>query len=91
MRRAFDYITAIVLYPILALLGFGLLVADPFRFTQYLTAAGQRLRPLFEPDRCNGCRALLTANANDEHAGYCCNCQSKIGGHSVYCKGRTAE
>jgi hypothetical protein len=91
VRRAFDYLVLVVCFPLLAVWGFGLLVADPFRFTQMLSAAGKRLRPLFEPVNCRSCHAFLTSAANDEHAGVCCNCTGTRRGHSVYCKGRTAE
>ena len=74
MRRAFDYLVLVICFPLLALLAFGLAVADPFRLTQFLTAAGTKLRPIFEPVKCRGCGGLLTARANDEHAGVCCNC-----------------
>ena len=88
MRRVVDYLALVLLFPFLALLGFGLAVADPFRLTQLLTAAGKQLRPLFEPVNCRKCHGLLTSSANDEHAGIRCNCLKR---HSAFCKGRTAE
>ena len=89
MRRAFDYIVLVVAFPFLALLAFGLAVADPFRLTQFLSESGRVLRPFFEPTNCENCHAILTAGANDEHAGMCCKCvTARTHKHSVYCKGR---
>jgi hypothetical protein len=88
MRRAFDYIVLVIAFPFLALLAFGLAVADPFRLTQFLSEAGRVLRPLFEPTKCGNCGAILTAGANDEHAGMCCECvTARTHTHSVCCKG----
>lgn len=81
MRRIFDYLALVILFPILALLAFGLAVSNPFRLCQLLTAAGKMLRPLFEPVNCRGCGAILTAHVNDAHAGVCCPCS----GHARIC------
>jgi hypothetical protein len=98
VRRAFNYVGLVLFFPLLALLGFGLAVSDPFKFARFCRDLGTRLRPLFEPHNCYGCRALLTASANDEHAGFCCNCVEVLclagkmrGVHREFCKGRTAE
>lgn len=98
MRRAFNCVVLIVLFPFLAVGAFALLVADPFQFTRMLSDAGRSLRLLFEPVYCRKCQALLSASANDEHAGICCDCVEiylaigkRRGRHSEFCKGRTAE
>jgi hypothetical protein len=100
MRRAFNYVGLVLFFPLLALLGLGLAVSDPFQFSRFCRDLGTRLRPLFEPHNCRICHALLSAGANDEHAGLCCNCVEVMllqgqhpgyGKHREFCKGRMAE
>jgi hypothetical protein len=96
VRRAFNYVGLVLFFPLLALLGLGLAVSDPFQFCRFCEGVGKGLRPVFEPSNCRICHALLSAGANDAHAGLCCNCVEvcmlagmKRARHRDQCKGRT--